>query len=376
MRNLRGLLVSTALLAATLLGATAIRPSTAWAGDNEERANAIYKEAKSRFDNREFPKAVELATQAERIFPHPAITLLKGRALRAVGKLREAEEAYKAVREKLNQLPKPLLHTLTDELLAVSEEMRKKGELKVEVQPLEARLFVDGSDAENPFGRWLLPGKHTIEAGLPGKKPVVRDVELRAGDTTELKLDLRQKDGRLAIVVPGGLKGVEVRIDGRLVDIEEGVRAGDKVPTRTLEPGTHEVSCKRGVKQVGRAIEVPPDAEVAVRCEGLEGGMDAAGAGMKAVGWGGVAVGTGIMGYGLYGLGSYVSDLQDSRGIASTNKHWLGSTLTLVGAGTAAASYFLLLRDGGGATARNHAVPDDSRAPLLAAMPAGAESRP
>ncbi len=363
-RGLRWLLLVLAMASATLLAS-----ATAWAGDTEERANNIYKEAKIRFDNREFPKAVELATQAERIFAHPAITLLKGRALRAVGKLREAEDAYKAVREKLNQLPKPLLHTLTDELLAVSDEMRKKGELKVDVQPSDARLFVDGTDAEIPFTRWLLPGKHNVEAGLPGKKPLVREVDVKAGDSVEVKLDLRQKDGRLVVVVPGGLKGVEVRVDGHVVDIDEAVRVGDKVPTRTLEPGTHEVSCKRGVKQVGRAIEVPSDGEVAVRCEGLESSVDAGGANLRTAGWGGVAVGAGIMGYGLYGLGSYASDLSDSRGVASTNKHWLGSTLTLVGAGTAVASYFLLLREPHAEVAKAPQKPLETAKLQLVAVP-------
>lgn len=343
--HLPSALLRLCLLTAGFALATGVPARSAWAGDQEMRANAIYKEAKDRFDAKEFAKSLDLATQAERIYPHPAITLLKGRAMRAVGKLREAETALRAVKEHLDQLPKPLLKILTDELLAVSEEMRKKGELVIDVQPSEARLFVDGTDAEIPYGRWLLPGKHNVEAGLPGKKPLVREVELKAGDTTELKLDLRQKDGRLVIVVPGGLKGVEVRIDGRKVEVEEAVRVGDRVPARSIEPGTHEVTCKRGMTQVGRAIDVPSDAEVAVRCDGLEAGAEGAANTMKAVGWGGVAVGTGILGYGLYGLGSYVSDLNDGREIKGTNKHWLGSTLSLVGVGTAVASYLLFVRE-------------------------------
>ena len=88
-----------------------------------------------------------------------------------------------------------------------------------------------------------------------------------------------------------------------------------------------------------------------------------------AAGWGGVAVGAGIMGYGLYGLGSYASDLSDSRGVASTNKHWLGSTLTLVGAGTAVASYFLLLREPHAEVAKAPQKPLETAKLQLVAVP-------
>lgn len=327
---------------------------TAWAaGDAEARANAIYKDAKDRFDAKDFEKAVELATNAERIFAHPAITLLKGRALRGVGRLREAQVAFKAVNANLTVLPKPLWRVLTDETLAVSDDMRVKGEIKIEVEPADARVLLDGLEVQVPYVRWIVPGRHKVEAGAANRKAISRDVDVKAGDSAEVKLDLLQRDGQLAVTVPGGLQGVEVRIDGQVVEIAPAVRLGDKVPTRSVAPGKHEVVCVRAGKQVGTQIEVASDATVEARCDGLPEPAGAGGGAMKAVGWSGVAVGTGLFGYGLYGLGSYLgSDLGDPRGIKSTNKHWLGSTYTVVGAAAAVCSYLFLVRDGGDAAAQ------------------------
>ena len=343
----------------------ALPAAVAWAGDNEVRANAIYKEAKDRFDAKDFEKAADLAEQAERIFGHPAITLLKGRALRALGKLREAETAYKVVREGLAQLPKPLVRLLTDELLGTGEEMRQKGELKVTVEPASARATVDGVDIPLPYIKWIGPGRHKVDAGLPGKRPVTRDVEIKVGETVELRINLNEKEGRLVVVVPNGLKGALITIDGSIYEIGDAQRLGDRAPPKMVEPGKHNVVCVRDGRQVAVTVEVGSDQTVEAGCLGLEPPASAINA-AKAAGWSGVAVGTGLLGYGLYGLGSYLLvDVDDARGIKSTNKHWLGSTYALVGAGAAVASYILLLRDGASAAS---AAPS---ATPMAAVPAG-----
>ncbi len=331
---------------------SALAATPAWAGESEVRANAIYKEAKDRFDAKDFEKAADLAEQAERIFGHPAITLLKGRALRALGKLREAESAYKVVREGLAQLPKPLVKVLTDELLGTGEEMRQKGELKVTAEPASARAKLDGTDIPLPFVKWIGPGRHKVEAGVPGKRAVTREVEIKVGETVDLRINLNEKEGRLIVVVPNGLKGALITIDGAIYEIEDAQRLGDRAPPKIVEPGKHSVVCVRDGRQVGVTVDVGSDQTVEAGCMGLEPPASAVSAG-KAMGWGGVAVGTGLLGYGLYGLGSYLLvDVDDVRGIKSTNKHWLGSTYAIVGAGAAVASYLLLVRDGGSADSK------------------------
>lgn len=346
-----------ALTCSAVVLASGLVATPAWAGDAEVRANAIYKEAKDRFDAKEFDKAADLAEQAERIYGHPAITLLKGRALRALGKLREAEAAYKVVKDGLAQLPKPLVKILTDELLGTGEEMRQKGELKVIAEPASARAMLDGADIPLPFTKWIAPGRHKVEAGVPGKRPVTRDVEIRIGETAELNINLNEKEGRLIVVVPSGLKGALITIDGAIFEIDDAKRLGDRAPPKMVEPGKHSVVCMRDGRQVGVTVEVGSDQTVEAGCMGLEPPATAF-SGAKAAGWGGMAVGTGLFGYGMYGLGSYLLvDMDDPRGVKSTNKHWLGSTYALVGAGAAVASYLLFVRDGGSSSAAAPASP-------------------
>jgi hypothetical protein len=343
--HLRGTAAGVAA-AALLMAALVASPRPVAAGESEDRAYAIYKTAKERFEAKDYDKALELVTQAEKIFAHPAITLLRGRALRVFGRLREAEESFKAVRDNLSQLPKPLLKVLTDEVLGVSDDMRKKGELQVMAEPASARVLVDGVEVQVPMQRWLAPGRHKVEATAEGRNTVTREVELKAGATTELKLNLLQRDGRLAIVVPGGLQGVDVLIDGASVDVEAAVRLGDRIAPRNVSAGTHDVLCRRAGKQVGVQVQVAADGLAEARCDGLVVASSVSGGGRKAVGWSGVAVGAGLFGYGVYGLGSYLgADLQDPRGVKSTNKHWLGSTYTVVGAAAAVLSYLFLVRD-------------------------------
>ena len=68
---------------ALALVALSLPISGAWAAgdDKQVRAQAKYNEAKDRFAADDFQRAAELATEADALFFHPAIVLLKGRAL-------------------------------------------------------------------------------------------------------------------------------------------------------------------------------------------------------------------------------------------------------------------------------------------------------
>jgi hypothetical protein len=330
--------VLTAVLAALLLTG----PVHAAEPAEQVRANAIYKDAKDRFDSNDFQRAFELASEAEKIFPHPAIVLLKARALRKLGRLREAVEAFKKADSP--QLPKPLARSLSDERSLLADEMRIKGELLLEVTPDSAVISVDGDSQKGRFEKWLLAGKHRVEAVAPEFKPVVRTVELVPGETTRITITLVKQGGTLMVTAAGGLQGVDILVDGKLVEIPEGSRTGDRVPAMPVAVGKHEVVCARGAKRVSKSVMVELDGVVEARCEGIEpSGTFAA---SKALGWGGVAVGAGILGYGAWGVGSYYAvDKSDPRGVVSSNKPWLGSIYALGGVAAGVASYLFLVRD-------------------------------
>jgi len=330
-------------LAIVLAAGGVLWTAPAWAqpGGDQARANAIYKDAKERMDAGEFQKAFEFAQEAERIFAHPSITFLKGRALRKLGRLRDADDAYKAADNP--QLPKALIKPLADERAGLNEELRTKGQLRVVVEPKSAVVSVDGETVLGGWDNWLPIGKKKVEIAAPGHRPAVRSVEVQAGETVDIKVVLAPLGGSLTVLVPGGLKGVEILVDGLAVELAEGSRVGDRTPLLPVSVGAHEVTCSRGNARVAHRVEVGLEAAVQVTCEGIE--PPSAGGG-KALGWGGVAVGAGLLSYGAYGLGSWLFvDRNDERGIVSTNKHWLGSVYALSGVATGVASYLLFVRE-------------------------------
>ncbi len=331
------------LLLAALLGLLSVPVLAQPADANQTKANGLYKDAKERFESNDFQNAYELSLEAERLFAHPSITFLKGRALRKLGRLREAEEALKAADSP--QLPKALQKPLADERLALAEELRLKGELRVKVQPSNAIVSVDGDTAKGDYERWVLVGKHRIEIAAADYRPVVRVVEVTAGETTELKIALSPLGGTLTVVAPGGLKGVDVLVDGVVVEISEGARAGDRAPPLSVTVGSHEVVCVRGEKRVTRSVQIEIDASVEVECSGLVA-RTSAGSPSKALGWGGVGVGGIVAGYGLYGLASYLFvDMADSRGVQESNKPALGTVFTVAGIATGVVSYLLFVHE-------------------------------
>ncbi|MSP90422.1 MAG: hypothetical protein EXR79_01230 [Myxococcales bacterium] len=313
----------------------------------ETRANALYKDAKEKFEAGDLTKALEQAQEAERLFAHPSIVFLRGRILHRLSRLREADDALKLADSP--QLPKPLAKPLADERAQVADEMKRSSELKVTVQPAaSAVVSVEGETSQGGYIKWLPPGKRRIEVAAPGYRPVVRVAEMNLGAPTEVRITLVPMGGSLVVVVPGGLLGVEVQVDGGTIDIADGARAGDRSPALAVSVGGHEVVCSRGPKRFQATVKVEMDATAEVVCEGVAGG----GGPGRALGWGGVAVGTGIFGYGAYGLGSYLLvDLQSERKVKASNKHWLGASYATIGLATAIASYLFFVREPAAATA-------------------------
>ena len=341
-------------IGAIIVGVGTSSPRIALAGpaDSEARANALYKEAKEKYDARDYDRSFELAEQAEKLFNHPIITLLKGRALRQQGKLREAEFTFKQCKNLAAQLSKQALHVLTDELIGVSDEMRAKGELVIAVEPIgDARVQLDGTEIKVPYNRWFVPGKHKIEAAGAGRKTVTREVEVTAGASAEVKINLDRRDGRLTVVVPGGLRGVDVRIDGKSLEIAEALRIGDRTSAATVDPGLHEVVCVRGDRQVGSKVEVGADAQVDARCDGLEpqGGF----APKKLAGWGGVAAGAGLLGFGAYNMSYYAyktnSGFVERVPEGGISRLTGGLGYAVVGTAVGVVSWLLFVREGDGA---------------------------
>ena len=333
------------LIAWTLLLGVAV-PASASDPNAEVRANALYKDAKDQFDAGELDDALRLATQAEGLFAHPAIVYLRGRVLRRLGRLREADDAMRAA--DTSTLPKPLQKPLQDERAAMAEEMRVKGELTLKTDPDTAHVSLDGQDVAAESATWVAAGKHKVVASAPGFQTLTRPVDVVAGETAAITLRLLPVAGSLVIVIPGGLRDTEVRLDGLLVELKAGEKLGDRTPPMHVQAGAHRVVCTRGDQESAHEIEVGADGATEVTCDGV---TPPTGLARKVVGWTGVGLGAGLTGLGAYGLLSFlVVDTKDPRyndpryTVGHQKVIW-GSVYAGAGIALGLCSWFFLVRD-------------------------------
>jgi hypothetical protein len=327
-------------------------PGLVWAAEPPEaRANAIYKEAKDLFEGNDFQGALDKVEQAERVYPHPAILLLKGRILRRLGKLKLAEAALQAADSP--QLPKPLVKTLADERDALSDDFGRKGELVVVLtggasSRSDVTLSVDGVVVDGKrFERWILAGRHEVEATAPGSKTWARTVDVTAGKSVTVEVELDTDAGRLTVTVPGGLRGVEIDLDGLAVAIPDGVRVGERT-SLSISPGSHEVVCRGPGGESRHKVEAQTGRNVTVICDGVAASGPSTAS--KVVGWSGVAVGSGLLAYGLYNLAYYAAETSSGNvevvgdGPLAVSRSTGGAIYAATGAVTGVLAWWLFLR--------------------------------
>jgi LPXTG-motif cell wall-anchored protein len=138
-------------------------------------------------------------------------------------------------------------------LFATTALVAEQAELKVEVKPKEAFVFVDGKPfAHHPTKMELAPGEHTIGVFNYGFIPQVKTVTLKEGDNPELEITLQPTGD--PVKGPWGRLRIEdvhnrdaVFLNGKTTDFFVGhvdettshALLGQKM---VLPPGTHQVT--------------------------------------------------------------------------------------------------------------------------------------
>jgi hypothetical protein len=83
-----------------------------------------------------------------------------------------------------------------DDLVRDPEDGRAPGDagmLRLDVRPSDASIYVDGAfrgTARDLDRLRLSPGRHRIEMVRPGYRTVEREVDIRPGETSDLRADL------------------------------------------------------------------------------------------------------------------------------------------------------------------------------------------
>lgn len=236
------------LLAALAL---VLAAAPARAGDQETAAEhfALAESAERRKDWRSAIAEYERAYEAS---PHPAVLYNIGANYQRLGEHRAAATYF---RRYLDESDAPAdraeVERRLDELRATASRV------EINVNPVEARVFVDG--AERGTGSMTLTlgaGPHTVYAAHGGRTSDARELRLEYGDPITVTIDLDAHPGTL--VVGADINGAEVRVDGDLV--------GHTPYSGLVTSGKHKVTVsKAGYGIARRDVAVPPRGSQQVR---------------------------------------------------------------------------------------------------------------
>jgi hypothetical protein len=143
--------------------------------------------------------------------------------------------------------------------------LQGQGSVEVAVQPADAKLLLDGQPWGSGSGTLLAtPGKHTLRAEAPGRRPVETPIEVVRGRTVSVTVDLPIAYGRLLLTIKTA--NATVTLDGQPYDPAE---------AKELPPGEHivEVSAP-GHVTYRHPIEVKPSTQLDIKIGLVPEGTD------------------------------------------------------------------------------------------------------
>ncbi|MCO4760552.1 MAG: hypothetical protein KC502_03565 [Myxococcales bacterium] len=331
-----------AMVVSVVMTLTALS-SSSLAAQDPAKANALFKQAKSKLQAGDREQALDLVSRAASFFAHPAIFLLKSKVLL---KLHRYDEAAKVLgRISTRKLPGALKRARSSGLKRAKTEMARRGHLMVQIRPKKATSQVGEQRFTGDVNIWLLPGKHDLKIQAPDHQTVNKRVLIHAGDKSSLSVTLKPAVGTVRLEVSGGLKGVDLKLDGAPLPVTSGMRIGDVISLK-IATGEHTISCHRGALVESHSVAVRLNQTTKMSCSQIGGGPSRAT--LLTVGWGGVAAGLAMAGYGTWGVLSYFSDQEHAKQnglIADTNKHYGGALYMASGLAIGISSYLLFARD-------------------------------
>ena len=316
--------------------------------DPEDAALALFKEAKTFFENGDMKGALSRLEQAWALFKQPVIALQLAEVHEKLGQPEEALEALKA----LDSLK------LQDEDLRVKVEVRKKSLMSFLKQPLRVSVISDVStsqvridDAEiryPPFDILLPRGKHVLTASAVGYRASVQEIDVRGSVPMQVRFSLQPLTGTIAIRSGRDpLSSIQIMVDGIEWKINDEERKSNTTRPRTAKVGRHQVVCwHEGRTKDIQTISIREGEDLIVDCRSGHAQHEE----VNKV-WGsvalGVAAGSAIAGgYLLYAWGEDEEKAEREDLNIETNKHYFGAGLLVVAAAAGATSYYFFSRAG------------------------------
>ena len=323
-------------------------PTVVHADTPEERANALYLQAKAKTTEGDLAAAEALFSQAWSIFPHPLIIKKRAEVRERRIDINGALEDYRTYLGVLKASDRRERRLVLERISTLDALLVKPVKTTIIASQSGVRVSVDGAEPRvTPFSLHLIPGTHVLKVRDERYKTVRQEFEVQAGrpDFARIAVEMRQ-----ATVILGSdadsLGGLQLRLDGERLSITDAEQAARYVE-RKVEPGSYRLTCRRS-----DGAEVSVDFRVALferttaSCsfQTLELQRIADPWGWVTVGASAAALGTGI-GF----LASWANDLELAKARNQTlksTKHIAGGVLVGVGAALAVGSYFVFMREG------------------------------
>lgn len=185
-----------ALCAAAFFAAPAgfAQSPPAQAAPADDPARAQFELGVAAMQREAWPEALAAFEASMRLRRSAAVALDLGVVLYRLDRLSEARVWLQA----FNELASPAQHRLHDETVArtLADVARRLARLRItSLSPGSAAVLVDGRRAQlNEAGEVALdPGSHTVRGEAPGHLPWSTQVELSAGGTAELRVELERE---------------------------------------------------------------------------------------------------------------------------------------------------------------------------------------
>ncbi len=233
------------LLVATLCGRTALAQSARdEARTHFERAVAFIRES-------DWQSAVPELEASRRLVATPAVLFNLGLAYRATGRFALALATF---REFATLMGEFVDDARRQEVRGYIDDMASRVvSCRLVVSPADARINVDGHDAQRGAGLDLDPGRHTVIVSADGHQNATRVLDVASASACELEVHLEAIRPVGTIVVDTNVASAAISVDGQVF--------GQGTLHHSASPGPHRLGISaRGYASIERAVTIRRDA--------------------------------------------------------------------------------------------------------------------
>lgn len=205
-------------------------------------ARALFERGRQLAEQRQFSEAAEAFTRSLELVPRPSTLYNLGSCLYALGRHVEAIAMFE--RYLAEGDPAVEGSGIQDAERMLAHARRSVVELTIEVQPADARLWIDGVPLEGGAirSRTVNPGPHVVRAEAEHHAPQLVEIDAERGEPIRRAVQLAstRAPGALIVHVPDR-PDAAIRVDGR--------EAGRGSAELTLDAGPHTVEVDDGASE-------------------------------------------------------------------------------------------------------------------------------